>query len=183
MTQKHTFTLMGILMGIVGVLSLMNPVGASIVITILMGIAFLLTGIFIAWFIFQNPHIRTAYKFWGYVISLLGIMAGVWLLAHPLKGVIELSFILGLSFMISGSIRFIAGFAFSEALHNLPGVRGIIILSGAASFVIGILIFSNFADIADKLLGIVLGIELLVEGAGLIGFNYFLTSRLKKEEA
>jgi len=48
------------------------------------------------------------------------------------------------------------------------------LLSGAISVLLAGYIFANFFEIAPQLLGILLGIELLLNGAGLVALALFL---------
>ncbi|MBL3565408.1 hypothetical protein JMM59_10385, partial [Rhodovulum sulfidophilum] len=71
-----------------------------------------------------------------------------------------------LLFVAMGVMRAMLSFTFRHT-----SLFWLLLLTGAASILIGVLIFSNFFAAAETLLGLLLGIELIVDGIGLIAFG------------
>ena len=161
--------LLGLFLIIGGVLSLANPFAASVAVTTLVGIFFLVSGVLGLWFVFRDA--TQQHRVWNGIVAAMGLIAGVFLLANPLKGMVSLTLILGILFLITGVARLIMAFRLRETQFFW-----LLLLSGGASALIGILVFSNFAAAAATLLGLLLGIELLAEGVALVALGLIARS-------
>lgn len=164
MKPSALLILLGIVLVIFGVLALANPLAASIAVTTLVGIAFLLGGVIQLWLAFSdetNPH-----RVWTGVIGVISLLAGVSLLANPLEGVISLTLLLGVLFLVTGIVRLVMALRLRETPFFW-----LLLLSGAASVLLGALIFITFPEAASTLLGILVGFEVLFEGGALIGLG------------
>lgn len=154
----------GIVLGLFGLLALANPFAASLAVTSLVGIAFLASGVILAWLLFNAGEHDGRLS--NGLVALLSLVAGVWLLANPLAGTVSLTLLLGVIFFALGIVRL----AMAMSARGTP-VFWLILLSGLFSVLIGVLVFSDFASAATSFLGILLGIELVSEGAGLFAFG------------
>lgn len=164
MKPSALLILLGIVLVIFGVLALANPLAASIAVTTLVGIAFLLGGVVQLWLAFsddENPH-----RIWTGVIGVISLLAGVSLLADPLGGVISLTLLLGVLFLVTGIVRLVMALRLRETPFFW-----LLLLSGAASVLLGALIFITFPEAASTLLGYLVGFEVLFEGGALIGLG------------
>ncbi|MBN8292625.1 DUF308 domain-containing protein [Rhodobacter sp. NTK016B] len=160
--------LLGIVMMVGGGLALANPFAASIAVTTLVGAFFLLAGalqLWVAAFDANHPH-----RVWTGIVGLLGLLAGVVLIADPLAGVVSLTLLVGIVFLITGAVRL----SMAWRLRETP-LFWVLLLSGAASVLIGFLVVGNIAAAATAFLGLLLGIQLLADGVGLVALG--LTSR------
>jgi uncharacterized membrane protein HdeD (DUF308 family) len=156
--------LLGVVLGLFGILALVNPLAASIAVTTLVGVAFLIGGVVQLWLAFSDqtdPH-----RIWTGIVGAVALLAGISLLANPLGGMISLTLLLGVLFLMTGVARLIVAFR----LRQTP-VFWLLLLSGAASVLLGVLIFGNFAAAATTLLGLLLGVQLLAEGVALIALG------------
>ncbi len=88
------------------------------------------------------------------------------LLANPLQGLISLTLILGVVFLVTGIARLVLSFR----LRDTP-MFWLLLLSGAASVLIGVMVFGNFAAAATSLLGLLLGIQLIADGVALLALG------------
>jgi uncharacterized membrane protein HdeD (DUF308 family) len=86
---------------------------------------------------------------------------------------VSLTLVVGALFLILGIVRLIVGLRLPRS-----AMRPLLWLSGIASIVIGVLVFSDFQDAASSLLGILLGVQLLFDGFGLIVFG--ISSRTRR---
>ena len=90
MKPSAILIVVGVLLILGGAFAFANPLAASLAITTLVGVSFLLAGVLQAWAAFQGD---AAMLLGGRVLNglwaLMGIIAGVWLLANPLEGVVS----------------------------------------------------------------------------------------------
>ncbi len=159
--------ILGIVSVAFGIFVLANPVAASISVTVLAGIMFMMSGgiQLIAGFGEDGAW----GKFLGIGLGVLMLLLGLSLIWHPLEGVISLTLLVAILFAASGIARVMTSFQMRETSFFWP-----MLLSGALSVLLAGYIFANFASVALSLLGLLLGIELLFNGAGLIALAFFL---------
>jgi uncharacterized membrane protein HdeD (DUF308 family) len=104
-------------------------------------------------------------------IVLGGLMAflGLSFLVHPLEGMISLTMLVLVLLAASGVVRLILAFRMKATPFFWP-----MLISGALSVLLAAYIMANFASASVSLLGIMMGIELLFNGAGLIVMAFFV---------
>lgn len=161
---------LGVLLLIFGVLALANPLAASLAVTTIVGVAFLLGGAVQLWLAFSTPD--DPHRLWNGFIGLIGLVAGISLLADPQSGMISLAMVLGVIFILTGLARLMIAFA-----NRQTPVFWALLLTGAISVLIGVMIFGNLAEAATTLLGLLLGIELVIEGVALVALGLFARRR------
>lgn len=118
-----------------------------------------------AWLAFSDRD--GTHRAWHGIIAFLNIVVGVWLIANPLPGTLSLAAVLGVLFLIMGALRIFIGLQMTSSQ-----MKGMLILSGAASVLLGVIVFSDFQNAASALLGLLLGIQLLIDGIGLIALGF-----------
>lgn len=162
--QNHWkwFLFQGLLMVVLGGLSIAMPIAATIAAEIITGWLFLVAGAGrLAWSI-------KARALPGFLLSLLSslltIAVGVVLLAFPARGVLTLTMVLIAFFLVQG-IATIA-VAFSQREH-LPS-WGWTALSGAVDLVLAYLIWSGWPSTAAWAMGMLVGINLVFFGLPLV---------------
>lgn len=166
-----TLVLLGALLVIGGILAIANPLAASIAVTTLVGIFFLLGGILQLWLLFRAGTGFDGALNW--IIALITLVVGVWLLANPLEGTVSLAIVVGVGFVISGIARIIwASRAGRGTSAFVP-----LMLSGAASLLVGVVIFSDFQSLATQVLGLLLGIQLVMDGVGFAAVGLLMRNR------
>ena len=105
----------------------------------------------------QVPH------FWLQLISVvLSIVVGLLLLRQPDAGLLVFSALLIVYFMVEG----MAKISFALTIRPFPN-WGWVLAAGLVSIVLALYLWTNFAGTSEWLLGFLLGIQLLVEGAAL----------------
>lgn len=154
------YLLQGILMVAVGVLALIYPVIASV------GVVFLLAWILILSGIVQGIGLigaRQVPHFWLQLISVvLSIVVGLLLLRHPESGLLVFSVLLIVYFMVEGMAKVI----FALTIRPFPN-WGWLLAAGLVSIALAVYLWANLTVISEWILGFLLGIQLLVEGAAL----------------
>ena len=170
MRYSYLMIVLGVLVAIGGVLALANPFAASLTVTTLVGIIFLVGGAGQLWLAVTHPAMPE--RFWTGLIGLIALIAGVSLIADPLGGLVTLTVLLGILLIVGGIGRLLLAYALRETRFFW-----ILLITGAAGILIGGLIFSNIAEAATSLLGLLLGIQLLVEGVALVILGIAVRSR------
>jgi uncharacterized membrane protein HdeD (DUF308 family) len=158
------FIAFGALMVLGGILALANPFAASLAVTTLVGIFLLIGGIGQLWAAFSSPD--DAHRMLHGFLGLMALILGVMLTADPVAGTLSLTLLVGFLFLLNGAGRLGIAFRMQQSRYFW-----LLVLSGALSALIGILVFGNVASAATTLLGILLGVQLLAEGATLIALG------------
>ena len=161
--------LLGILFIVFGVIVLGAPVVASVAIATLTGILLLIGGGLqvIGGFTVEG----TGAKILSIIMGAIMLFLGWSFLSHPLQGVISLAMLVLILFMAGGIARIILSFQMRGTQFFWPTL-----ISGILSMVLAAIIWNYAAEDPTwllKLLGILLGIEMLFNGFGLIFMALF----------
>jgi uncharacterized membrane protein HdeD (DUF308 family) len=153
----------GIVLLILGILAVVVPQVATIAAAVFIGWLLLASGIvgLIATF-----RMRAAPGFgWSLISAVLGIVAGIVLLAWPLSGAISLTLILSVFLVIEG----IASILFAlDHKRELSGRWGMMLFSGIVDLVLAGIIFEGLPGTAAWAIGLLIGVNLVFGGAALI---------------
>jgi uncharacterized membrane protein HdeD (DUF308 family) len=157
------FLVEGIVLVILGVLAIAVPQLASIAATIMIGWLFLISGVAGLITTFGARH---APGFWWSLLSaVLGIAAGVVLLGWPLSGVLTLTLLLIVFFIIEGVLSIMYAL---EHKRELTGQWGWMLVSGIIDLVLAAMIWAGLPSTAAWALGLLVGINMLFGGASMI---------------
>jgi uncharacterized membrane protein HdeD (DUF308 family) len=148
----------GIVLILGGVFALLAPLAVSIAITLIVGVSFLVGGLVNAWAALQDTEDRIAHG----IFAVLGLILGISFIANPLGGVISLTVLAGLLFLVSGATRLWLAWQRRD-----KSAFWMLLVSGALSVLLGAIIFADVAG-ATGILGILLGVELVFAGIGLV---------------
>jgi uncharacterized membrane protein HdeD (DUF308 family) len=151
----------GILAIFGGFVAIAVPAVASVAIAIFIGWMLLFAGTFLligAWSVRGVGNTAIA-VLW----AVLTLFAGFYLILAPLSGTVTLTFVLVVYFLVMGSARLFASFADSHMPH-----AGLVGVSGALSILVGLLILADLPSSADWALGLLVGIDFLFAGFGLV---------------
>lgn len=157
--QKHRgiFLAEGIIFLLLGILAIALPGLFTLAFELMIGWLFIFSGIIQAIRSFKAKEVP---GFWVSIISsALYIVAGVFLLIYPLKGVVTLTFILTLFFFLEG----IAQIVFAITLRPVRS-WGWLVLNGILALAIAFIIWSGWPGSATWVLGLLVGINLLFYG-------------------
>jgi uncharacterized membrane protein HdeD (DUF308 family) len=155
----------GFISAVAGLFAIFNPFPASVAVTQLVGIAFLLIGAGEVIGAFRAEG--WGGKIWALLLGVVALLVGINLLGEPLRGMITLSMFLAAMFIVSGIFKVIVCWHI-----QISQLRYAVLLSGIASLLIGIIIFANFPLSAATSLGILLGVELLSNGISAIAMGF-----------
>ena len=103
------------------------------------------------------------------LLGVLYIVAGFVTFENPLMAAAVLTLILGIALVVSGIMRIILGFSVK---NGIPWMW--IVLSGAITLLLGIIILAQWPVSSLYILGMFLGIDLIFAGVGWIGLGFGL---------
>lgn len=157
------FLVEGVVLLILGLIALLIPPLATLGVTIVLGWLFLMSG---SMGLIATFWARGAPGFWWSLISaLLGIGAGVVLLAQPVSGAISLTLVLIVFFVVEG----IASIMYAmEHRQQLSGRWGWMLSSGIVDLILAGMIFSGLPGTAAWAPGVLVGINMIFGGSALI---------------
>jgi len=143
-------------------------------------IATLAVELFIGWILLISGILQIIYSFssakWGRVLlrilaGLVYLIVGLMLVAHPLRGTLALTFLLGILFVLEGIFKIIASIGNREMPH-----WGALFFSGILALIIGIIIWNQWPSSAAWAIGLLVGINILFRGWALIALTSALPS-------
>ena len=158
------FLIEGIVLLILGALAIIVPPLATIAATIFLGWLFLISGVI---GLFTTFWMRRAPGFWWSLVSaVLGIAAGLVLLAAPIAGAVSLTLVLVAFFVVEGAVSIM--FALDHR-REMSGRWGWMLVSGLIDLALAFMIFAGLPGTAAWALGLLVGINMVFGGAALIG--------------
>jgi uncharacterized membrane protein HdeD (DUF308 family) len=157
------FLIEGIVLVVLGILAILIPMAASITVTIILGWLFLVSGVV---GLVTTFWARQAPGFWWSLVSaVLATAAGIVLLLWPVSGVISLTLLLIVFFIIEGVASIMYAFEHKKDLSS----RWIwMLVSGIIDLILAGLIWSGLPGTAAWALGLLVGINMLFGGTSLI---------------
>ena len=167
MKEWVKWLILGILSVVFGVIVLGNTVAASLAVTLVTGILFLVSGVFQAVAGFTAEGMAS--KVFAIALGALMVLLGLSFISNPLEGTISLALLVLILLAASGLVRIVFAWRMKETRFFWP-----MLISGALSILLAAYILANFATASVQILGILLGVELLFNGAGLIVLSFFL---------
>jgi uncharacterized membrane protein HdeD (DUF308 family) len=148
------------LMILAGILALIFPAISSVAIVLFLGWLLIFSGILQAVSLIDARHVP---HFWLQLVSVvLSVLVGVLFLRNPGAGLLTLTLLLIVFFMVEGISKVI----FSLTIRPFPN-WGWVFASGVISILLAFYLWANTPVTAIWLLGVLLGIELICEGAAL----------------
>lgn len=159
--HKTLFVLEGIAIVILGMLAIALPVLFTVGIELLIGSIFFIGGIFQLIRTFKARHIP------GFVLALLTAIVylaiGILLISHPMSGVLTLTMLLTMFFVLEGIAKIVWGFK----LKPLTG-WGWLVFSGLLALAMAAIIIAGWPGTALWVMGLLVGIDLIFFGFSLI---------------
>lgn len=165
MPGANRFLLMGLVLIVLGVLSVASPAIAGTAVVYVIGGVLLIAG---ALQIVQG--LRSEGWSEKFVPLILGVITGVAafaVLAHPLLGLTVLALVLAIFFAVEGIWKIVASFSFRPATGWLA-----MLISGALALVLGVMIWMQWPLSGLLAVGVLVGIDLLSTGASLVFLSF-----------
>lgn len=149
----------GIIMVLGGLGLLANSVWATAVSVFFLGWTSLISGLVL--FIASFFRIKSG-GFWSAALGgALLVVLGAFILRNPGATVVSLTLLAGGLFFVGGLVRIFGAFQFKEG-------RWLLIISGIISVILGLIVLFNLFAASFVLLGVLLGVQVLVEGITLL---------------
>ena len=163
----------GILLIVLGVLSLIFPVVASFWTTGLIAVLFLVGGI-VGWIsnLIRFSRLSRWVCFWRLVVSTLFLVVGAWMISNfrdPVEvaaQVATLAMAIGIVFLVEGAVAFCTALS-----HSKRSGAGWACANGVITFVLGVLIVTMKFWGLLWVLGVLVGISFLFSGIDVIAFS------------
>ena len=149
-------TLLGIVLIGAGILVLGDVVVATLISAMFIGVVAIIAGAF------EIVHAFWT-KGWGgfawqIILGILYIAFGFMLVSQPVAGALALTYVLGLLLVVSGIVRIAIG------IKHLKNSDWTMLISGILGLVAGLVILTGWPITGLKVLGFLLGIDLVVHG-------------------
>ncbi len=160
--KRHSlwYLLQGGLMVLTGVVAFLFPVFSSVAVVLMLGWLLIISGIFQAISLIGATNVP---HFWLQLISVvLSVVIGILFLRNPGQGLLTLTLLLIVFFMVEGMAKVI----FALTIRPFPN-WGWVLASGVVGVLLAIYLWSSLPITAAWLLGILVGIQLTSEGAAL----------------
>jgi len=155
--NKGWFYFLGILLIVLGIAAIAFPFVTTIAAKVFLGWLFLIGGIVQ---IFHAFSTRAWSEFLlDLLIGVLYVVAGGWLAFFPLTGIVTLTLLLAVMFILEGVVQ--AGIAFRIRPH-----AGWVwmLLSGIVAIAVGVLLIAKLPSSAAWAIGLLVGINLMMSG-------------------
>jgi uncharacterized membrane protein HdeD (DUF308 family) len=162
---------LGVVFVIAGIIALGSVVMATAATVFVVGIMMVIAGVAEVINAFQ---IKTWGKFLLWLLlGALYIVAGFFAFENPLLAAAVLTLLLGFSLLVSGIMRIVLAFSMQDTTPWLW-----VAFSGVITFLLGLLIVAKWPVSSLYVLGIFLGVDLVIAGAGWIGVGLGLRRHL-----
>jgi uncharacterized membrane protein HdeD (DUF308 family) len=158
------FLFEGIVLAVLGLAAMIVPPLASLAVTIFLGWMFLISGIaglVVTFWARQMPGF-----WWSLISAALAVLAGLVLLARPMQGVLTLTIVVGAYFLAEGVATIMYAL---EHRRELSGRWSWLLVAGLMDLLISFLIIAGLPGSAEWAIGLLVGINLVIGGASLVG--------------
>jgi len=160
------FLFEGIVLAVLGLAAMIVPPLASLAVTIFLGWMFLISGVaglIVTFWARQMPGF-----WWSLFSAALAVLAGLILLARPMQGVLTLTIVVGAYFLAEGVATIMYAL---EHRRELSERWSWLLVSGLMDILIAFLIISGLPGSAEWAIGLLVGINLVLGGASLVGME------------
>jgi uncharacterized membrane protein HdeD (DUF308 family) len=158
------FLFEGILLAVLGLAAMIVPLLATLAVTIFLGWLFLISGVaglVVTYWARQMPGF-----WWSLFSAALAVLAGLLLIARPMQGVLTLTIVVGAYFLAEGVTTIMYAL---EHRRELSERWSWLLVSGLMDILISFLIISGLPGSAEWAIGLLVGINLVLGGASLVG--------------
>jgi uncharacterized membrane protein HdeD (DUF308 family) len=154
--NRGWFLALGILLIVGGTLAIIYDVAATLLSVLFFGWLLIIVGAIEAVQSFWQP--RWGGFFLHLIVGILAVVVGFHLVSSPIQGALVLTLIMAIYFMVIGIIRIVTAMAM-----RFPG-WGWVLFSGIVTFILGILIKSQWPATGLWIIGLFIGIDLIFSG-------------------
>ena len=148
---------LGAVMFVCGLLAILLPLASSIGIVILVAWLILFAGIAHLIFAFQSHSVGAF--LWKLLLAVVYGFAGIYMLMHPLLGLVSLTLVLAVFLFVEGVIEIVLYFN----IRKVPN-SGWVLFDGIITLILGLLIWANWPSASAWVVGTLVGISLMFSG-------------------
>lgn len=148
---------LSILLILAGLFAIFIPFISGVGVTIFIGWLLIVSGV--THFIFAWKVHITSRKLWEFLVGLVYLAAGIYLIAHPLAGLLSLTLILAFYLLFEAIFEFILAFQ----LRPAPG-WGWTLFDGIVTLILAFLIWRTWPASTVWAIGTLVGISMLFSG-------------------
>ncbi len=146
-----------VLLIIFGTLAIGSPMLAALAVNIFIAWLIILAGV-VHFFLAFHAH-RAGGLIWKLLVGAAYLGFGVYLILHPVLGVISLTLVLAALFLLEGIFDFVLFFK----MRPMPGA-GWVLFDGIITLLLGLLIGIRWPSSSAWAIGIVVGASMIVSG-------------------
>ena len=152
---------LGILTVIFGVIAIGSPLITGVAVAVFVGFLLLASGV--ARIVHALKSKQWGTGFWGTVIGLLGVVAGLLMIFRPLVGLVTMTMLLAIYFLIDGISEIIAAFKIKPDQG-----WGWLLFNGIIAVLLGLMIWRQWPVSGEWAIGLLVGIHILMTGWSMI---------------
>ena len=148
---------LSVLMIVAGILAIALPMAAGIAINVLVAWLLVFSGcthLVFAWYTRSAGGLL-----WELLVGVLYIFIGVYLLVHPVAGLLSLTLALAIYLFLEAVLEFALGLK----LRPLPG-SGWLLLDGIITLILAVMIWRAWPSSSEWAIGILVGVSMLFSG-------------------
>jgi len=152
---------LGILTVIFGVIAIGSPLITGVAVAVFVGFLLLASGV--ARIVHALKSKQWGTGFWGTVIGLLGVVAGLLMIFRPLVGLVTMTMLLAIYFLVDGISEIIAAFKIKPDQG-----WGWVLFNGIIAVLLGLMIWRQWPVSGAWAIGLLVGIHILITGWSMI---------------
>ena len=148
---------LGVLTVIFGVVAIGSPLITGVAVAVFVGFLLLASGVARIVHAFKSKQWGTG--FWGTVIGLLGVVAGLMMIFRPMVGLVTMTMLLAIYFLVDGISEIIAAFRIKPDQG-----WGWVLFNGIIAVLLGFMIWRQWPVSGAWAIGLLVGIHILMTG-------------------
>ena len=152
---------LGVSTVILGVVAIASPLITGVAVTVFVGFLLLASGV--AQILHALKSRQWGTGFWGTVIGMLGVAAGLLMIFRPIVGLVTMTMLLAIYFLVDGISEIIA------AVKIKPDRGwGWVLFNGVIAVLLGLMIWRQWPISGAWAIGLLVGIHILMTGWSMI---------------
>jgi len=152
---------LGILTVIFGVVAIGSPLITGVAVAVFVGFLLLASGV--ARIVHALKSKQWGTGFWGTVVGVLGVAAGLLMIFRPLVGLVTMTMLIAIYFLVDGISEIIAAFKIKPDQG-----WGWVLFNGIIAVLLGFMIWRQWPVSGAWAIGILVGIHILITGWSMI---------------
>lgn len=152
---------LGVMTVIFGLVAVASPLITGVAVAVFVGFLLLASGVTQIIHAFKSKQWGTG--FWGTVIGLLGVVAGLLMIFRPLVGLVTMTMLLAIYFLVDGISEIVAAFRIKPDQG-----WGWVLFNGIIAVLLGLMIWRQWPVSGAWAIGLLVGIHILITGWSMI---------------